>query len=104
MRVNSTGFGNTDIVATNTAPGTYTFSFTLPVAATCTFPIFYCTTPGQANSGLKVLRNDGGPFQAHLRASTFGPGCTSPTPITGPGCIDTPVRSATWGMVKTYYR
>jgi len=104
VRVNSTGSGNTDLVATLVSPGTYTFSFTLPANATCTFPIFYCTTPGQGNSGLKVIRNDGGNFQAHLRASTFGPGCTNPTPITGTGCIDTPVRSATWGMVKTYYR
>ena len=104
VRVNSSGGSNTDLVATRTAPGTYTFSFTLPLNATCTFPIFYCTTPGQANSGLKVLRNDGGKFQAHLRAATFGPGCTAPTPIMGPGCADTPVRSTTWARVKTYYR
>src|SRR5262245_44594721 len=104
VRVNSSGSGNSDLIATNTAPGTYVFSFTLPVNATCTFPIFYCTTPGQGNSGLKVNRNDGGPFQAHLRAATFGPGCTTPTPITGTGCVDTPVRSSTWATVKQYYR
>lgn len=104
VRINSSGSGNTDLVATNIGPGTYTFTFTMPVNATCTFPIFYCTTPGQGNSGLKVNRNDGGDFQAHLRASTFGPGCTAPTPITGPGCEDTPVRSSTWAKVKSYYR
>jgi hypothetical protein len=104
VRVNSSGSGNTDLVATNAGPGTYTFSYTLPLDAACTFPIFYCTTPGQGNSGLRVNRNDGGDFQAHLRASTFGPGCTAPTPILGPGCLDTPTRSATWGKVKSTYR
>jgi len=104
VRVNSSLSGNTDLIATNVSPGTYTFSFTLPLTAACTFPIFYCTTPGQGNSGEKVLRNDGGNFQAHLRASTFGPGCTNPTPIQGPGCTDTPVRPSTWAKVKAYYR
>jgi hypothetical protein len=104
VRVSSSGSGNTDLVATNTGPGTYTFSFTLPAGATCTFPIFYCTTPGQGNTGIKVLRNDGGNFQAHLRASTFGAGCTNPTPITGTGCTQTATKSSTWAQVKTYYR
>jgi hypothetical protein len=102
VRVNSSSSGNTDIVATNTGPGTYVFSFTVPANAMCTFPIFYCTTPGQPNSGLKVNRNDGGSFQAHLRASTFGPGCTQPTPIGG--SCETPVRPSTWGALKLHYR
>src|SRR5262245_9791927 len=101
VRVNSTISGNTDIVATKTVAGTYVFSFTVPANALCTFTIFYCTTPGQGNSGLKVMRNDGGKFQAHLRAATFGLGCTNPTPI--PGC-DTAVRPSTWGALKSHYR
>jgi hypothetical protein len=101
VRLNSTGSGNTDVVAINSGVGIYTFSFTVPANAACTMPIFYCTTPGQANTGMMVLRNDGGKFQAHLRASTFGPGCTSPTPITG---CTTPVQQSTWGSLKTYYR
>jgi len=104
VRVNSTGSGNTDLVAVSVSPGTYTFSFTLPAGSSCTFPIFYCTTPGQGNTGTMVIRNDGGNFPADLRASTFGPGCTNPTPITGPGCGATAVRPSTWGKVKTYYR
>src|SRR6516162_9579909 len=55
--------GNTDLVATLVSPGTYTFSYTLSANAACTFPIFYCTTPGQGNTGIKVIRNDGGKFQ-----------------------------------------
>src|SRR5262249_10958107 len=51
VRVNSSGSSNTELVATNTSPGTYTFSYTLAPNATCTFVIFYCTTPGQGNSG-----------------------------------------------------
>ena len=68
VRVNSTGAGNTDVVATLVSPGTYTFSYTLAANAACTFPLFYCTTPGQNNTGMMVMRNDGGKFQAHLRA------------------------------------
>jgi hypothetical protein len=48
-----------------------------------------------------VLRNDGGSFQAHLRAATFGPGCTSPTPING---CTTPVQKKSWGSLKAHYR
>lgn len=104
VRVNSTGSGNTDLVATFVSPGVYMFSYTVPVGATCTMPIFYCTTPGAANTGILVQRNDGGPFQAHLRAATFGPGCTNPTPILGPDCQVVPSRSRTWGQVKSFYR
>ena len=102
VRINSSGSGNTDLVATNVGPGTYTFSFAMPANAACTFVIFYCTTPGQVNTGIMVTRNDGGPFQAHLRASTFGPNCTAPTPIST--CTTVDVRPSTWSLVKTYYR
>ena len=102
VRLNSTGTGNTDLVATNAGVGIYTFSFTIPANAACTFVIFYCTTPGQGNTGLMVTRNDGGKFQAHLRASTFGPACTSPTPINT--CVSTAVLPSTWGSLKTHYR
>jgi len=101
VRVNSTVTGNTDLVATNTGPGTYVFSFTMPANAMCTYPLFYCTTPGQANTGLMVVRIGGGMFQAHLRASTFGPGCSNPTPV--PGC-ETAVRQSSWGALKVHYR
>jgi hypothetical protein len=104
VRVNSSNTGNTDIVATLVSPGTYTFTFTLPLGAMCTFPIFYCTTPGQNNSGIPVNRNDGGSFQGHLRASTFGPGCTNPVPILGGDCSGVPTRPSTWGKVKSIYR
>ena len=104
VRVNSSGSGNTDVVATFVSPGVYAFSYTLPANATCTFPIFYCTTPGANNTGIVVQRNDGGPFQAHLRAATFGPGCTNPTAILGPACQSVPSRSRSWGQVKSFYR
>ena len=104
VRVNSTGSGNTDLVATFVSPGVYTFSYTVPIGATCTLPIFYCTTPGAGNTGILVYRNDGGSFQAHLRAATFGPGCTNPTPILGPDCLVVPARPRSWGQVKAYYR
>jgi hypothetical protein len=104
VRVNSSGSGNADLVATFVSPGVYTFSYTVPLGATCTMTIFYCTTPGDGSSGLFVMRNDGGPFQAHLRASTFGAGCTNPTPIIGPDCTVVPVRPRSWGQVKSYYR
>ena len=102
VRINSTGSGNADLVAANAGVGTYTFSFAMPANAACTFMIFYCTTPGHGNTGIKVNRNDGGPFQAHLRASAFGPGCTSPTPITG--CTTVGVQPSSWGSLKTYFR
>jgi hypothetical protein len=104
VRVNSTGSGNTDIVATMVSPGVYTYSYTVPAGATCTMTLFYCTTPGKNNTGLFVDRNDGGSFQAHLRVSSFGAGCTNPTPILGPDCQSVPVRPSTWARVKSYYR
>ena len=103
VRVNSST-GNTDLVATLVVPGTYKFTYTLPANGVCTFPIFYCTTPGQNNSGIRVNRNDGANFQAHLRAAAFAPGCTSPQPILGGDCGLVPTRSSTWGKLKSIYR
>ena len=102
VRVNSSVSGNTDLVATLVAPGTYTFNYTVPADGACTFPIFYCTTPRMTSSGFQARRNDGGAFQSHLRASTFGPGCTNPQPIGT--CEITAVTPRTWGQVKTIYR
>jgi len=104
VRVKSSSVGNTDLVATYVSPGTYKFSFTLPAGSACTFPIQYCTTPGQMNTGTFVQRNDGEKFQAHLRAATFGPGCSNPTEINGGDCSTVPTRSSTWGKVKQFYR
>jgi hypothetical protein len=103
VRVNSTVVGNTDLVATFVAPGVYEFDFTMPLDALCTLPIFYCTTPGAGNTGLFVHRDDGVAFQAHLRASSFEPGCTNPTELIGPECGPVPVRDASWGAIKTLY-
>ena len=104
VRVNSSNTGNTDLVATLVVPGTYKFSYTLPANAVCTYPMFYCTTPGDNSSGLRVNRNDGGPFQAHLRAASFGPGCSNPQAILGGDCLVVPTRPSTWGKVKSFYR
>jgi hypothetical protein len=101
--VNSTTSGNTDIVAVNVAPGVYEFDYTLPADGVCTFPIFYCTTPGEGFSGLFVFRNDGGGFQAHLRAASFDPGCTNPTEILGPDCMVVPTEKSSWGAIKALY-
>jgi hypothetical protein len=103
VRVKSSGVGNTDLVATLVVPGTYKFSFTLPANSVCTMPILYCTTPGDMSTGLPVNRNDGASHQAHLRASTFGPGCTRP--VGGGGnCATVPTQSSTWALVKHYCR
>ena len=105
VRVNSSSAGNTDVVAAlQGVAGTYKFSFTVPLNAVCTMPIFYCTTPGMSNTGMFVRRNDGGEFQAHLRMCSFGPGCTVPTTITGTDCQASPSRSRTWSQVKSFYR
>jgi hypothetical protein len=104
VRVNSTTHGNTDIVANNVGVGVYEFTFTMPTDAVCTFPIFYCTTPGDNSSGMFVTRNDGGMFQAHLRAASFDPGCTNPHELKGPDCMTVPTDNKTWGQVKSLYR
>ena len=103
VRVNAST-GNTDLIATLVAPGTYRFTYTLPANGACTFPIFYCTTPGQNNTGTRVNRNDGANFQAHLRAAAFAPGCTNPRPILGGGCGLVPTLPSTWGKLKSIYR
>ena len=104
VRVNSSNTGNTDLVATLVVPGTFKFTYTLPANAVCTFPIFYCTTPGQNNSGISVNRNDGGAFQANLRAATFSPGCTNPQEIRGGDCSIVATHESTWGELKSFYR
>lgn len=104
VRVNSSDAGNTDLVATLVEPGTYRFDFTLPAWAACTMPIFYCTTPGAPSSGLFVRRADGLPFQAHLRASSFDPGCTNPREVFGPSCGALPNAARSWGLLKIRYR
>ena len=40
VRINSSLSGNTDIVATRVAPGTYQFQYTVPADARCTMPVF----------------------------------------------------------------
>ena len=107
VRVNGIGQGedqNADLTAHFVSPGVYYFDFTVPLDASCTLPIFYCTTPGQANTGILAKESDGGPFGVHLRASTFGPGCTNPVEIQGPNCRVVPTRPSTWGKVKSFYR
>lgn len=102
--ISQTNPQNADLVATLVAPGTYQFSFTVPLTANCTLPIFYCTTPGVSNSGLFAWRSDGIAKMVHFRASTWGPGCTNPVEIQGDNCRVTPTRSSTWGVVKSIYR
>jgi hypothetical protein len=104
VRINNSGSGNVDLVATLVAPGTYQFNYTMPGGAACTFPILYCTTPGQASSGYFARRGDGGNHQVHFRAASFGPGCTNPQEILGDRCHPTPSRSHTWGKLKAIYR
>jgi hypothetical protein len=101
VRVNSSAVGNTDLVATLAAAGTYSFTYTMPASGCGTFPIFYCTTPGNASTGLLVGRSDTGTLQAHLRAATFGPACSNPTEIQ---CDPTGTIRRSWGKVKTIYR
>ncbi len=103
VRVNSSTHGNTDAVATLVAPGVYEFNYTLPPAAVCTFPIFYCTTPGLGNTGILVVRDDGALFQAHLRSASFDVGCTNPTSILGPECQTVGTRESSWGAIKALY-
>jgi hypothetical protein len=73
-------------------------------SSVCTMPIQYCTTPGETDTGMFVRRNDGDSFQAHLRASSFGPGCTLPGALQGGDCYVSPTRSSTWARVKSFYR
>jgi hypothetical protein len=108
VRVKSSASGNTDLVAVYVSPGVYRFDFTMPADASCTYPILYCTTPGDGSSGLFVIRNDGVSKQAHLRASRFGlvgMGCTNPIEILGPECNGVlGTEESNWGAVKEMYR
>jgi hypothetical protein len=113
VRINSSipGHEYTDLVATNVAPGAYEFDYTLPANAWCTLPILYCTTPGEwLTTGLFVRRHDGAtnsngvPYTSHLRASSWGPGCSFPTMIIGPECGVVSSEESTWGEVKSRYR
>jgi len=100
VRINSSISGNTDIVATRVGPGTYQFDYLVPANARCTLPIFHCTIAGAGNSGSFTRRGDGGSYQAHLRAASFGPACANPQEA----CQLTPARSHSWGRLKTIYR
>lgn len=100
----------TDLVATYVSPGVYEFDYTLPENAWCTLPILYCTTPGEwLTTGLFVRRQDGAvnkngvPYTAHLRASTWSEGCTSPQMILGPECGSVPGEETSWGRIKALY-
>jgi hypothetical protein len=104
VRVNSSSAGNTDLVAYYVAPGVYAFEFTVPVGTYCTMPVFYCTVPGNPNTGHFVVRDDGAAYQAHLRAATFYPGCTAPQEIVGDACGPVATDNSTWGRVKALYR
>jgi hypothetical protein len=101
----------TDLVAVYVSPGVYEFDFTLPAAAWCTLPVLYCTTPGDwLTSGLFLRRHDGAtnsngvPYTAHLRASTWGEGCTDPVMILGPECGLIGSEDSSWGTIKSIYR
>jgi hypothetical protein len=109
VRVNSSTPGQryTDLVAVYVSPGVYRFDYVLSAGAVCTMPIFYCTTPGVATSGLYVRRNDGESKPALLRASRFesvGMGCTNPIPIIGPECGTLGIDDSSWGTIKAIYK
>jgi len=104
VRVNSSSVGNTDLIAVNVGVGVYEFEYTMPEDGVCTFPIFYCTTPGDYFTGLFVVRSDGALYQAHLRAASFEAGCTNPTELLGPDCMTVPADDSSWGAIKALYR
>jgi HYR domain-containing protein len=86
--VKSSNTGNTCLTASKVSTGVYTFRFTLPTDACFTFPIQYCTSGCDTSTGMLTRRADGGAKESHLRAATFGAGCSNPTPDTtcGGGC------------------
>ena len=104
IRVASTSAGNKYPVATFVAPGVYEFIFYLREDWVCTFPIYYCAEPNDDSTGIVVIRNDGVPFQAHLRAATFEPGCTNPVETIGSGCDVVEVEESSWGTLKASYK
>ena len=74
--VMSSSTGNQPLTAHSTGtPGEYTFTVTMPDNACFTYPIKYCTTDGQTNTGKFARRSDGGNFEAHLRAAIFDSVC-----------------------------
>jgi hypothetical protein len=75
--VKSSNTGNMCLTASKVATGTYTFSVTLPGSACHTYPITYCTSG--CSGGFTARRSDGGNKASHLRAATFGAGCSAPT-------------------------
>src|SRR5206468_1416629 len=92
VMVKNTNTGNVCVTATKTVDQTYVFDFTMPLSATqsaCgTYPIDYCTSNCDPTTGIRARTEDGDDKQAHLRAATFGPGCSSPVEDTncGPTC------------------
>lgn len=103
VRVNSFPNGNTDLVADFVEAGVYEFNFTMDEEGVCTFPINYCTTPGESNTGIVVTRDDGGTFQAHLRSATFEEGCINPVTNIGEGCDVVGVEESSWGALKAIF-
>lgn len=104
VRINSTSAGNTDLVATRIGHGQYRVVYSVPARATCTMPIFYCTSPGRPTSGRIVTAVDDSHVQAQLRAAQFSAGCTQAVPVSGSDCLSTPVLWRSWGQVKLFYR
>ena len=95
---NSVG-GNTFWVANNGTTGVYSGTFSLPGGGCETFPVRYCTTAGVANSGIAALAPTGN-AAVHMRAATFGAGCTNPQEV----LCATPVSPAAWSTLKSLYR
>lgn len=101
VMVMSSARGNALFVARHVADGTYEFDTTIPPNACGTTPIRYGLTGTLPNTGWLVGRHDSGTAQSHLRAATFGPGCTSASPIV---CATTSTLARTWGELKSIYR
>src|SRR5262249_20295001 len=75
--------GNFCFVATLTSPNTYTGTFTMPNPGCFTYPISYScgsVCGPNPNKGTYDARGPNGECNVHLRASTFGAGCTNPVP------------------------
>jgi hypothetical protein len=103
VMVKNSTLGNTDLVATRVATGTYVFNYTMPPRGCDTFPILYCLgRPGNPSTATGFVgRHDTGAKQSHLRASAWSTRHDFPVPV---DCTATPVRTATWGQVRAIYR